>query len=147
MRGGLKIDDDFGVMSSVRFYHADCHAMQLNLLKSKIHRAEVTDLSLNYEGSLAIDREFMDLVGLRQYERILIGNMANGERFETYAIAAPAGSKTISLNGATAMLGKRGDLLTIMSFAVVDEKEAADWQPRVLVLGESNRKIIKVSQK
>ena len=121
--------------------------MQLNLLKSKIHRAEVTDQSLNYEGSLAIDREFMDLVGLRQYERILIGNMGNGERFETYAIAAPAGSKTISLNGATAMLGNRGDLLTIMSFAVVDEKEAADWQPRVLVLGESNRKIIKISQK
>ena len=121
--------------------------MQLNLLKSKIHRAEVTDLSLNYEGSLAIDREFMDLVGLRQYERILIGNMANGERFETYAIAAPAGSKTISLNGTTAMLGKRGDLLTIMNFAVVDEKEAATWQPQVLVLGDANRKVIKVSQK
>jgi len=143
----LKIDDDLGVMSVNRFYHAVCHAMQLNLLKSKIHRAEVTDLSLNYEGSLAIDREFMDLIGLRQYERILIGNMANGERFETYAIAAPAGSKTISLNGATAMLGKRGDLLTIMNFAVVDEKEAADWQPRVLVLGEGNKKVIKVSQK
>ena len=100
--------------------------MQLNLLKSKIHRAEVTDSSLNYEGSLAIDSEFMAQVGMRQYERILIGNTANGERFETYAIAAPAGSKTISLNGATALLGKRGDLLTIMSFAVVDEKEAAD---------------------
>ncbi len=121
--------------------------MQLNLLKSKIHRAEVTDLSLNYEGSLAIDAEFMELVGLRQYERILIGNMANGERFETYAIAAPAGSKTISLNGATAMLGKRGDLLTIMNFAVVDEKEAVNWEPRVLVLGDANRKIIKVSKK
>jgi aspartate 1-decarboxylase len=143
----LKIDDDLSVLSSVRFYHADCHAMQLNLLKSKIHRAEVTDLSLNYEGSLAIDREFMDLVGLRQYERILIGNMANGERFETYAIAAPAGSKTISLNGATAMLGKPGDLITIMNFAVVDEKEAATWKPHVLVLGEANRKVIKVSQK
>jgi len=144
---GLKIDDDFGVMSSSRFYHAVCQVMQLNLLKSKIHRAEVTDLSLNYEGSLAIDREFMDLVGLRQYERILIGNMANGERFETYAIAAPAGSKTISLNGATAMLGKRGDLITIMNFAIFDEKEAAHWQPHVLVLGEANRKVIKVSQK
>ncbi|HEY0946987.1 MAG TPA: aspartate 1-decarboxylase [Opitutaceae bacterium] len=117
--------------------------MQLNLLKSKIHRAEVTDLSLNYEGSLAIDREFMDIVGLREFERILVGNMANGERFETYAIPAPAGSKTISLNGATAHLGKRGDLLTIMSFAVVDEREAAAWQPRVVMLGDANRKIIK----
>jgi aspartate 1-decarboxylase len=121
--------------------------MQLNLLKSKIHRAEVTDTSLNYEGSLAIDAEIMQLVGLRQYERILIGNMANGERFETYAIPAPAGSKAISLNGGTALLGKRGDLLTIMSFAVVDEKEAASWKPRVIVLGDANQKVIKSSDR
>jgi aspartate 1-decarboxylase len=119
--------------------------MQLNLLKSKIHRAEVTDTSLNYEGSLAIDAEFMNLVGLRPYERILVGNLNNGERFETYAIAAPAGSKTISLNGATAYLGKRGDLLTIMSFAVIDERAAAGWQPKVLVLGDTNRRIVKQS--
>lgn len=121
--------------------------MQLNLLKSKIHRAEVTDTSLNYEGSLAIDREFMDMVGLRQYERILISNMANGERFETYAIAAPAGSKMISLNGATALLGKRGDLVTIMNFAVVPESDADTHHPKVLVLGDGNKKIIKVSDK
>jgi aspartate 1-decarboxylase len=119
--------------------------MQLNLLKSKIHRAEVTDTSLNYEGSLAIDAEFMNLVGLRPYERILVGNLNNGERFETYAIAAPAGSKTISLNGATAYLGKRGDLLTIMSFVVIDERAAAGWQPKVLVLGDTNRRIVKQS--
>jgi len=87
--------------------------MQLNLLKSKIHRAEITDSSLNYEGSLAVDSEFMAAVGLRPYERILIGNLNNGERFETYAIAAPAGSKSICLNGATAYLGKPGDLVTI----------------------------------
>ena len=121
--------------------------MQLNLLKSKIHRAEVTDTSLNYEGSLAIDSEFLELAGLRQYERILVSNMANGERFETYAIPAPAGSRTFSLNGATAFLGKRGDLITIMSFAVVDEAEAAAWQPRVVVLGDANRKVIKVSSR
>lgn len=117
--------------------------MQLNLLKSKIHRAEVTDLSLHYEGSLAVDEEFMEIVGLREYEKILVGNMANGERFETYAIKAPAGSKTISLNGATAHLGAQGDLLTIMAFARVDEVEAETWQPKVLLLGESNTKIIK----
>lgn len=121
--------------------------MQLNLLKSKIHRAEVTDTSLNYEGSLAIDSEIMALAGMRQYERILIGNMGNGERFETYAIPAPAGSKVISLNGGTALLGKRGDLLTIMSFAVVDEKEAQDWKPTVVVLGDANHKVIKRSSK
>ena len=119
--------------------------MQLNLLKSKIHRAEVTDSSLNYEGSLAIDADFMACVGLRPYERILIGNLNNGERFETYAIAAPAGSKAICLNGATAYLGKQGDLVTIMAFAVVSEAEAVGWQPKVLVLGDANRRIVKQS--
>lgn len=117
--------------------------MQLNLLKSKIHRAEVTDLSLHYEGSLAIDSEFMEIVGIREYEKLLVGNMANGERFETYAIKAPAGSKTILLNGATAHLGAKGDLLTIMVFARFDEAEAVDWQPKVLLLGEANHRIIK----
>ena len=121
--------------------------MQLNLLKSKLHRAEVTDTSLNYEGSIAIDSDFMGLVDLRPFERVLIGNMANGERFETYAIPAPAGSKAISLNGATAYLGKRGDLLTIMSFAVVEAAEAAAWRPKVLVLGDANRQIVKQSTK
>ena len=121
--------------------------MQLNLVKSKIHRAEVTDASLHYEGSLAIDADFMAAVGLREFERILIGNTSNGERFETYAIAAPAGSKIISLNGATAHLGKRGDIITIMSFAVVDEKEAAGWKPKVLILAEANRKVVKLSDK
>jgi aspartate 1-decarboxylase len=121
--------------------------MQLNLLKSKIHRAEVTDTSLNYEGSLAIDADLMAAAGLRAYERILIGNTANGERFETYAIPAPAGSRTFSLNGATAMLGKVGDLITIMSFAVVPEDEAKTWEPTVIVLGDGNRKIIKQSRK
>ena len=121
--------------------------MQLNLLKSKIHRAEVTDCSLNYEGSMAIDSELMAMVGLRQYERILVGNTANGERFETYAIPAPAGSRIFSLNGATARLGKAGDIVTIMAFAMVDEKEAEDWQPRVIVLGDGNKKVIKVSHK
>ena len=121
--------------------------MQLNLLKSKIHRAEVTDTSLNYEGSLAIDSEIMAMVGLLPYERILIGNMGNGERFETYAIPAPAGSKMISLNGGTAHLGKRGDLITIMSFTLIDAKEAPTWQPRVVVLGDANTKVIKQSHK
>lgn len=119
--------------------------MQLNLLKSKIHHAEVTDLSLHYEGSLAIDSEFLALVDLNPFEKILIGNMANGNRFETYAIPAPAGSKTISLNGACAHLGELGDLLTIMSFASFSAAEAAVWTPKVVLLGEKNHKIIKQS--
>ncbi len=121
--------------------------MHLELLKSKIHRAEVTDSSLNYEGSLGIDAEFMEMVGLLPFEKILVGNLANGARFETYAIPAPAGSKKFSLNGATARLGKVGDLLTIMAFCHVAAAEAESWTPRVLVLGSANGKIIKQSGK
>lgn len=113
--------------------------MQIHLLKSKIHRATVTAASLDYEGSLTIDQALMAKVGLLPYERILCSNMANGQRFETYAIVGPAGSGQIILNGATAHRGKPGDRLTIMSFAAVTPEEAAGWQPRVVVLGESNR--------
>ena len=112
--------------------------MTLQLLKSKIHRATVTDAHVNYEGSITIDRELMDKVSLREYERVLCGNLANGERFETYATAGEAGSGAIILNGATAHLGKVGDRLTIMSFATVDDAEAADWKPNVIVLGDKN---------
>jgi aspartate 1-decarboxylase len=113
--------------------------MQVHLLKSKIHRAEVTAASVDYEGSLTIDQDLMDKVGLHPYERILCGNQANGERFETYAIAGPRGSGAIELNGAVAHLGEPGDRLTIMSFAVIDEARAKNWQPRVIVLGEKNQ--------
>ena len=93
---------------------------------------------INYEGSLGIARDLMDRVGLLPYERILCGNMANGERFETYAIPAEAGSGQIILNGATARLGKPGDHLTIMSFTEVEAAQAKSWKPQVIVLGEKN---------
>jgi aspartate 1-decarboxylase len=117
-------------------------AMHLQLVKSKIHRAEVTDASLHYAGSLAIDEALMSAAGMLPYEKILVGNIANGHRFETYAIPAPAGSKTISLNGATAHLGKVGDLVTIMSFGWLSAEEAANHRPKVIVLGEGNAKIV-----
>jgi len=112
--------------------------MQMHLLKSKIHRARVTAANVNYEGSLGIDAALMERVGLRSYERILCGNMANGERFETYALPAKRGSRAIVLNGAVARLGKTGNRLTIMSFAAVGKKAAKKWQPRVIVLGPKN---------
>jgi aspartate 1-decarboxylase len=112
--------------------------MLFHLLKSKIHRAQVTAGNLNYEGSMTIDRDFMDKVGLVPYERILCSNMANGERFETYAIPGERGSRDIVLNGAAALLGKPGDRLTIMSFTEVEAVEAKFWSPRVIVLGEKN---------
>lgn len=112
--------------------------MQIHLLKSKIHRARVTAADIQYEGSLGIDEDLMDRVGLRPHERILCSDLANGNRWETYAIAAPRGSGAIVLNGAVAHLGKKGDRITIMSFAVVNPKQARQWQPAVIVLGARN---------
>jgi aspartate 1-decarboxylase len=112
--------------------------MQVHLLKSKIHRAQVTDSSLDYEGSLTIALDLMEKAGLLPYERVLCSNLANGERFETYVIAGERGSGAIVLNGATAHLGKVGDLLTIMSYTFIDEALAKKWEPRVLVLGNKN---------
>ncbi len=112
--------------------------MMVHLLKSKLHRARVTGANVNYEGSLTIDRELMDKVGLFPYERILCSNMANAARFETYAIPGDPGSGQIILNGAAAHLGKPGDRLTIMSFTEVETAEAKFWKPHVIVLGDKN---------
>lgn len=113
--------------------------MLVHLLKSKIHRATVTGASVDYEGSLTIAEDLMDAAGLRPYERILCGNMANGARWETYVIRGERGSGAIELNGAVAHLGRPGDRLTIMAFAEVDDTHAAAWQPRVVVLDSTNR--------
>jgi aspartate 1-decarboxylase len=112
--------------------------MHLTLLKSKIHRAAVTGASLHYEGSLTIAVDLAERVGLLPYEKILIGNMANGARFETYVIYGERGSGAIQLNGATAHLGKIGDRLTIMNFAQFTPQEAVGHRPRVILLNERN---------
>ncbi len=114
-------------------------AMMTSLLKSKIHRAVVTGASVDYEGSLTIAADLAERVGLLPYERILVGNLANGERFETYVIYGKSGSGTIELNGATAHLGKPGDRLTIMSFAWVDAAATARHVPAIIVLDERNQ--------
>ena len=113
--------------------------MQIHVLKSKIHRAQVTGASLGYEGSLSISEDLMVKAGLLPYERILCSNLANGERFETYVIKGTPGSGAIELNGAAAHLGKIGDRLTIMAFTEVDRAKAKRWKPRVIVLGKKNK--------
>ena len=113
--------------------------MQITLLKSKIHRATVTGASLDYEGSLTVPADIAEMVGLLAYEKILVGNLQNGERFETYVIYGAPGKAQIELNGATAHLGKIGDLLTIMSFASLAEEEAKSHRPRIAVLNRQNR--------
>jgi len=112
--------------------------MELTLLKSKIHRAAVTGASLDYEGSLTVSSDLAELVRLIPYEKILVSNLNNGERFETYAIFGEARRGIIELNGATAYLGKIGDRLTIMSFARYTLEEAAKYSPRITVLDEKN---------
>ena len=112
--------------------------MQVTLLKSKLHRASVTAVSPDYSGSLSIDRDLMDAAGFLHHEKILVGNITNGERFETYCIPAPSGSGEIALNGAAAHKGKPGDLIVILSFVSLDPEEAAVWEPRLILVGSKN---------
>ena len=113
--------------------------MQVTLLKSKIHRATVTGASLHYEGSLTVSADIARMVGLQPYEKILVGNLKNGERFETYVIYGEPEKGLIELNGATAHLGAIGDRLTIMSFAQLTADEAKRHHPHVVVLDAQNR--------
>ena len=112
--------------------------MDITLLKSKLHRAAVTGASLHYEGSMTISSDLAQMAGILPYEKILVGNMGNGERFETYVIYGEAGAGQIQLNGATAHLGKIGDRLTIMNFGSYTPGEAAAHKPCVIVLNEKN---------
>jgi len=118
--------------------------MLINLLRSKILRAEVTDAKLHYEGSMEIDEELMRLVGILPNEKILVGDISNGNRFETYAIPAAAGSRRFSLNGAVAHLGKIGDLVVIMTFGWFDAAEAPAHKPSVVTLADANTRIVKL---
>lgn len=112
--------------------------VQKFLLSSKLHRATVTDASLHYEGSMTISEDLLEAAHMNVYERILVGNIANGERFETYVIPGERGKGIISLNGATAHLGKIGDRLVIMTFASVDADKAATHVPSIVLLNEKN---------
>jgi aspartate 1-decarboxylase len=112
--------------------------VELSLLKSKIHGACVTGADANYEGSVTVSADLAELVGLEEYERILVGNLANGERFESYVVYGVRNAGAIQLNGATAHLGKLGDRLTIVSFGLYDAEEAAIHQPKVIFLDEKN---------
>ncbi|MCM8525012.1 MAG: aspartate 1-decarboxylase [Lentisphaeraceae bacterium] len=112
--------------------------MTLTLLKSKIHKARVTMADLHYEGSLGIDQDLMDIVGIRPWEKILVVNINNGERLETYAIPSPRGSKEFLLNGAAARKGSVGDQIIIMSFGEVFEGEADSFLPNIIVLDQEN---------
>ncbi len=112
--------------------------MELSLLKCKIHRATVTEVQVDYEGSCAIDESLMDAAGLREFEEIHLWNVTNGERLTTYAIRARAGSGTISVNGSAAHKAAVGDIIIIAAFARMTEAEAGRFKPRLIYADADN---------
>lgn len=113
--------------------------MYLTVLKSKIHRATVTEAKLNYMGSVTIDEDLMDAAELIPGEKVHIVNNHNGERFETYVIAGERGSGTICLNGAAARKVQVGDTLIIMAYCLLKKKKAAKYSPLLVFPDEQNR--------
>lgn len=115
------------------------------MMKSKIHRATVTDANLNYVGSITIDRDLMDAADLLPNERVQVVNNNNGARLETYVIEGPRGSGTICMNGAAARLAQPGDILIIISYAIMADELARQFVPRVVHVDAQNR-IVRVDQ-
>lgn len=111
--------------------------MRVTLLKSKIHRATITDVSLHYEGSITLPKSLVELVGVHVHEKVLVANVNNGNRFETYVILGEEGE--ICLNGAAAHLGAKGDKIIIMTWTDMDEEEADAFQPKVVLVDDNNR--------
>ena len=115
--------------------------MQIEVLKSKIHRAKVTQAELNYVGSITIDEDLMDAANLIENEKVLVVNNNNGARLETYVITGERGSGTICLNGAAARLVQVGDIVIIISFALMDFDKAKTFKASVVFPDENNRVI------
>jgi aspartate 1-decarboxylase len=113
--------------------------MQRVMCKSKVHRATVTDANLNYEGSITLDALLLEAADIREYERVQVVNINNGERFETYAMVGAPGSGAVVLNGAAARLVQPGDKVIIISYASYDDAELADYRPRLVFVDEANR--------
>lgn len=113
--------------------------MYRTMMKSKIHRATVTEANLNYVGSITIDKAIMEAVDLLPNEKVQVVNNNNGARFETYVIEGERGSGVICLNGAAARLVQPGDTVIIISYAMMSDEEARNYQPRIAIMGDNNR--------
>ena len=113
--------------------------MQRFMFKSKIHRATLTGTELDYEGSIAIDRDLMDASDVLPGEQVQVLNLNNGSRIITYVIEATAGSGTVLLNGPAARLGAPGDRVIVLTYCAVSEEEARTWKPKVVKVDEGNR--------
>jgi aspartate 1-decarboxylase len=115
--------------------------MFLKVLRAKIHRATVTESCPDYVGSIGIDQDLLDASGIRPNEFVLVGNVDDGARFETYVISAPRGSGSISVKGAAARLARAGDRLIILAHAYVTPEEAASLRPAIVHVNGENRPI------
>lgn len=113
--------------------------MFIKMLKSKLHRATVTDSQVDYQGSIAIDETLMKEAGIVPYESVMIADLTNGNRLETYAIPADADSGKIVVLGAAARLVKKDDVIIIFSFAYCTPDEASNWKPKVIILDSKNK--------
>jgi aspartate 1-decarboxylase len=113
--------------------------MQIQILKSKVHRAVITEANLNYVGSLTLDEDLMDAANMIEHEKIQVVNVNNGERIETYLIKGARGSGVVCLNGPAARKGAEGDIIIIISYAVMDFEEAKKFKPTVIFPKEGNK--------
>lgn len=113
--------------------------MQRFMLKSKLHRATVTDADLHYEGSISIDENLLEAADIIPYEKVAIYNVSNGERFTTYAIVGPRGSGVFCLNGAAARKASKGDIIIVATYVMVDDAEIREWKPKCVLLDEKNQ--------
>ena len=115
--------------------------MLVTLMKSKIHRVSVTEADLNYIGSIGIDEDLIDAANMLENEKVQVLNVTNGERFETYVIKCPRGSGEITVNGAAARKVHVGDILLIVAYGTMDEKEARNFKPSVIFPDEVSNKL------
>ena len=113
--------------------------MYRQILKAKIHRATVTDSRVDYEGSITVDEELLKAADVLPWEKVLIANLNNGSRIESYAIPGEAGSGVVCMNGGAAKYAQKGDLVIIMTFAVLTDEEAERHKPKVVYVDEKNR--------
>ena len=113
--------------------------MLVTLMRAKLHRATVTQADLEYEGSIAIDRDLLDASGIFPHEQVDVLNINTGARFTTYAIEAPRGSRTIGVNGAAARLVQRGDKVIVVTYGQLPIEEARNYAPTVVLLDDDNR--------
>ncbi len=117
--------------------------MQIEILKTKIHRAKITEANLHYMGSISIDEDLMDAANLIPYEKVTIADINNGERFDTYVIKGERGSGKIGINGAAAHKVNVGDLVIIMSYAAMDFEEAKRFKPALVFPDSDTNKLVK----